>query len=64
METLQIAWENSQLSASRGLVKFPSLKFRKTWEIGCKCFALHGARFSGTSVRQVIEEWEKTQICK
>ena len=47
METLQIAWENSKLSAYRGLVMFPSLKFHKTWKIGYKCFALGGVRFSG-----------------
>ena len=38
------------------------MKFHKSWQIGYNCFALRGAPFSGKSVRQIIEEWEKTQF--
>jgi len=30
---------------------FPSVKFRKIWQIGSKYFTSVGARFSGTSIR-------------
>ena len=29
---------------------FPSVKFRKIWQIGSNCFTLVGARFTGKSI--------------
>jgi len=35
---------------------FPSMKFRKPWQIGSKYFALVGARFSEKSIRPVFSQ--------
>ena len=43
-----------QAKLTVNFLAFPSVKFRKTWQIGSKYFTLVGARFSAKSIRPVF----------